>query len=337
MHVQYYTVAFEGRGFSLGEHQLHSVVVPVYDEVQGIDRFHERCSQVMARATGDYEIVYVDDGSRDGSWERLSSIAADDPRVRVVRLSRNFGHQIAITAGYDHATGDTVTTIDADLQDPPEVILEMIERWREGADIVYAVRTERRGETRFKEASASLFYRLLRRLSDVDLPADVGDFRLMSRRATDALMSMPEQHRYVRGMVAWLGFTRASVEYVRDPRFAGVTKYPLRKMLQFAVDGILAFSIRPLRLATWLGVITSTVAFVTALILVVMRLTGQIPVVEGWTSLIVLVLLLAGVQLMTIGALGEYVGRMYTEVRHRPLYLVSDSLGFQADVDQRAR
>lgn len=317
----------------MSEHALHSVVVPVYNEVEGIDAFHERCAAAMSQADGDFEIVYVDDGSRDGSWERLRAIAAADPHVRVVRFSRNFGHQIAITAGYDHACGDTVTTIDADLQDPPEIILEMIDRWREGADIVYAVRTERQGETQFKKASASIFYRLLRRLSDVDMPVDVGDFRLMSRRATDALGSMPEHHRYVRGMVAWLGFTTASVGFVRDARVAGETKYPLHKMIKFALDGILAFSTRPLRLATWLGLITSTVAFVSAIMLVVMRLTGMIPVVQGWTSLMVLVLLLAGVQLMTIGALGEYVGRIYTEVRSRPLYLVRESLGFQASRD----
>jgi polyisoprenyl-phosphate glycosyltransferase len=311
----------------MDNHPLHSVIVPVYNEVEGIERFHERCVAAMSPVAGDIEIVYVDDGSRDGSWERLRKIAAEDPRVRLIRFSRNFGHQIAITAGYDHARGDTATTIDADLQDPPEVILEMIERWQEGADIVYAVRTQRHGETRFKKMTASVFYRLLRRLSDVDIPVDVGDFRLMSRRTVDALGSMPEQHRYVRGMVAWLGFTTASVEYVRDARVAGETKYPLHKMLKFAADGIIAFSIRPLRLATWIGLATSTASFIFAVYLVIMRLTGLMPTVAGWTSLAVLVLLLAGVQLMTIGALGEYVGRSYTEVRRRPLYLVSESVG----------
>lgn len=307
---------------------IHSVVVPVYNEIESIELFHERCSAAMARLDDEYEIVYVDDGSRDGSWDKLAAFAQADPHVRAVKFSRNFGHQLAITAGYDHAKGDTVTTIDSDLQDPPELILEMIERWREGADIVYAVRTQREGETLFKKASASVFYRLLRRLADVEIPVDVGDFRLMDRRAVDALQSMPEHHRYVRGMVAWVGFNTGTVEFARDPRVAGETKYPLSKMLKFAADGILAFSIRPLRIATWLGVITSTVALVAAAALTIMRLTGAIAAVQGWTSLAVLVLLLSGVQMLTVGALGEYVGRTYTEVRRRPLYLVSSTTGF---------
>ncbi len=312
---------------SLEGRRLHSVVVPVYNESTGIDAFHERTAAVMSGIEDDYEIVYVDDGSTDGSWERLSAIARRDAHVRVVRFSRNFGHQIAITAGHDFAIGDTVTTIDADLQDPPEVIPELIAAWREGADIVYAVRSERRGETAFKKGSASLFYRMMRSLADVDMPVDVGDFRLMSRRAVDALRSMPEHHRYVRGMVAWLGFPTASVSYVRDARHAGETKYPLRKMISFALDGVLAFSVRPLRIATWLGVATSVAAFAAAIVLVVGRLTGAIPVVQGWTSLAVILLFFSGVQLITIGALGEYTGRIYAEVRARPLYLVSEQIG----------
>jgi polyisoprenyl-phosphate glycosyltransferase len=311
----------------VSERLLHSVVVPAFNESAAIDAFHTRCSAALAKLPDDYEIVYVDDGSRDDTWARLSAIAERDPHVNLVRFSRNFGHQIAITAGQDRALGQTVITIDADLQDPPELIPEMISRWRDGADIVYAVRTERKGETAFKTASASVFYRVLRRLADVDMPVDVGDFRLLSRRAADALQSMPEQHRYVRGMVAWMGFETASVGYVRDPRTAGETKYPLGKMIRFAADGILAFSVRPLRIATWLGLLTSCAAFAYALWLIFARITGVIPSVDGWTSLMVLILLLAGVQLMTIGALGEYVGRIYTEVRHRPLYLVSETLG----------
>ncbi len=299
----------------------------MFNEEAGIDGFHSRLSSVLSSIGEAYEVVYVDDGSADGSWQHLADIAAADAHVRVIRFSRNFGHQIAITAGQDRALGQTVVTIDADLQDPPELIPAMIARWREGADIVYAVRTERKGETAFKKASASVFYRVLRRLADVDMPVDVGDFRLLSRRAADALQSMPEQHRYVRGMVAWMGFKTASVDYARDPRTAGETKYPLGKMVKFAADGILAFSVRPLRIATWLGLLTSCAAFAYALWLIVARITGVIPSVDGWTSLMVLILLLAGVQLMTIGALGEYVGRIYTEVRHRPLYLVSETLG----------
>lgn len=306
---------------------VHSVVVPVYEEAEGIAAFHSRMTEVMSALDDPYEIVYVDDGSTDGSWGCLKAIADSDDRVRLVRFSRNFGHQLAITAGHDHASGEIVITIDSDLQDPPEVVPEMIERWRDGADIVYGVRAERQGETQFKKASASLFYRMLRGLSDVDIPVDVGDFRLLSRRAVDALRSMPEHHRYVRGMVAWLGFPAATVNYVRAPREVGETKYPLKKMLKFATDGLVAFSVRPLRIATWIGLLTSTVAFGAAIFLVVARLTGFIPVVEGWTSLAVLVLLLSGVQLVTIGALGEYVGRIYTEAQGRPLYVVSETSG----------
>jgi len=310
---------------NLGERSLHSVVVPVFNESEGIDRFHERCSAALALLQDEHEIVYVDDGSKDDSWERLTAIAENDPHVRLVRFSRNFGHQIAITAGHDFARGDTVTTIDSDLQDPPELIAAMIDRWRDGADVVYAVRTERQGETAAKKASAKLFYRLLQRLSETDLPVDVGDFRLLSRRAVTALQSMPEQHRYIRGMVAWLGYDTASVTYVREARIAGRTKYPMRKMMQFATDGVVSFSIRPLRMATWLGLATSAAAFGSALLLVLARVTGRIEVVQGWTSLAVLILFLSGVQLITIGALGEYVGRTYTEVRHRPLYLVAET------------
>lgn len=319
----------------MADRPLHSVVVPVYNEREVVGLFHERCVAAMSEVGDDCEIVYVDDGSTDGSWERLLAISAADPRVRLVRLSRNFGHQIAISAGIQYAHGDTVTVIDADLQDPPEVIAQLVAAWREGADIVYAVRTERKGETWFKKASASAFYSLIGGLADVQMPAEAGDFRLLSRRAVDALVSMPEHHRYVRGMVAWLGFDSAVVHYARDSRAAGETKYPLSKMIRLATDGIMAFSIRPLRMATWIGVIVSITAFVTAVALVFLKLFGDIAV-QGWTSLTVLVLLLAGVQLMTIGALGEYVGRIYTEVRQRPLYLVRDERGF-ADAGATAR
>lgn len=309
----------------------HSVVVPVYNEVEGIERFHARCAAAMEAIGDPFEIVYVDDGSTDGSWPKLEAMTTDG-RVRLVRFSRNFGHQLAITAGIEHASGDTVTVIDADLQDPPEIIAAFVDRWREGADIVYGVRTARLGESWFKRASAKLFYRVMRSLADVDLPLDAGDFRLLSRRAVEALKSMPEHHRYVRGMVAWLGYDAVGVAYVRDARTAGVTKYPLGKMIRFAADGLMAFSVRPLRLATWLGLFVSATAFVTAIVLVIMRLAGGVSV-QGWTSLMVLVLLLSGVQLVTIGALGEYVGRIYAEVRHRPLYLVRELRGFARHED----
>lgn len=314
----------------MSERPLHSVVVPVFNEADGIDAFHQRCAAVLSAIGDRYEIIYVDDGSTDTSWPRLLAIREGDPQVRLIRLSRNFGHQIAISAGLEHAGGDTVTVIDADLQDPPEVIARMVDDWREGADIVYGVRTIRRGESRLKRATAKLFYRTMRSLADVHAPVDVGDFRLLSRRATDALVSMPEHHRYVRGMVAWLGYDSTTVAFERDPRFTGETKYSLGKMMGFAVDGILSFSIRPLRVATWVGLLASIAAFVTAIVLILLRLFGDVPV-QGWTSLAVLILLASGVQLVTIGALGEYIGRIWTEVRGRPLYLVRDVRGFPRD------
>lgn len=306
---------------------LHSVIVPVYDEEAGLAQFHERCHAMLEGLSEPYELIYVDDGSGDGSWEIMSAIAAREPSVQLVRLSRNFGHQAAITAGIQCATGTTVTVIDADLQDPPEVIPALLARWRAGADVVYAVRTKRSGESRFKLVSAALFYRVIRWLADVDIPMDVGDFRLLDRRAADALMAMPEHDRFVRGMVAWIGYETAVVEYERDAREAGETKYPLGRMVRFALDGIMGFSMRPLRLATWLGLIVSAGAFVLAVALVIARLLGHIPV-QGWTSLAVLVLLVGGVQLVTVGALGEYVGRIYNETRGRPLYLVRERRGF---------
>jgi glycosyltransferase involved in cell wall biosynthesis len=305
----------------------HSVVAPVFNEAEGILTFHERCTAAMASIGDEYEIIYVDDGSRDESWPRLLAIGEGDPHVRLVRLSRNFGHQIAISAGIDHAFGDTVTVIDTDLQDPPEVIAHMVDRWRGGADIVYGVRAVRHGETWFKRGTATLFYRMMTHLADIDIPVDVGDFRLLSRRARDGLVAMPEHHRYVRGMVAWLGYESATVTYERGPRFAGETKYPLARMMRFALDGILSFSVRPLRIATWIGLLASIAAFVAAILLIFLRLLGDVPV-QGWTSLAVLVLLGSGVQLVTIGMLGEYVGRIWTEVRGRPLYLVRAARGF---------
>lgn len=313
---------------------LHSVVVPVFNEAEVIHLFHDRCLRAMAAMTGRFEIVYVDDGSSDGTWERLAEYCASDSRIRAVRLSRNFGHQVAITAGLEFAAGDTVTTIDADLQDPPEVIGEMVGAWLEGADVVYGVRDKRQGEGWFKVFSASVFYRFINSLSTIDLPVDAGDFRLLSRRAVDALLSMPEEHRYVRGLVAWIGYPTTSVHYVREARAAGTTRYPFSKMVRLATDGIVAFSTRPLRLATWLGLGVSAGAFVTATVLAVMRLAGGIQV-EGWTSLAVLLLLMSGVQLLTIGALGEYVGRTYSEVRRRPLYLLREVRGVEPD-DRRS-
>jgi dolichol-phosphate mannosyltransferase len=272
----------------------------------------------------------VDDGSRDRTAHVLRALQAGDARVRVVLLSRNFGHQLAVTAGVEHASGRCVVIIDADLQDPPEVIAEMHARWREGADVAYSVRTDREGETRFKLWTAKLFYRLMNRLSGIEMPVDTGDFRLMDRKVVDALLAMPERDRFLRGMVSWVGFRQVAVGYRRAPRFAGASKYPLLKMLRFAADGVLSFSFAPLRLATWTGFFALAVALAGILYAVILRLFFD-PThwVRGWASIFVAVLFLGGVQLVSLGIIGEYIGRIYGEVKHRPLYFVRERLGFE--------
>lgn len=304
---------------------IHSIVVPVYDEELVLPAFHARCSTVMRSIGEPYEIVYVDDGSHDGSARVVRELAAQDPHVRLVSLSRNFGHQVAITAGMDHALGETVTVIDADLQDPPEVIPRLVDEWRNGAAVVYAVRSERLGDSALKKKTAHLYYGVLNRLSEVQIPSDAGDFRLMGRAAVDQLRGLPEHHRYVRGLVAWLGGPSASVEYVRDPRAAGESKYPLRKMVLLGADGIVSFSVRPLRLMFWAGLWCAAGAILLAIVLVAMRLAGDIPV-QGWTSLAVIVLFVGGLQIAGIGVLGEYVGRIYAETKGRPQYVLASDL-----------
>ena len=304
---------------------LVSVVVPVYDEVETIPSLHERLSTVL-RPLGRYEIVVVDDGSQDGTWEALCARATTDPHLRLIRLSRNFGHQIALTAGLDAARGDAVVSLDGDLQDPPELIPDLVERWRDGYDVVYAVRTERPGETRFKLATASLFYRLLNRMSPVQIPEQAGDFRLLSRRAVDALASMPERARFVRGMTSWIGFRQVGVPYARDPRAEGETKYPLRRMLRFAGDAITSFSTAPIRVVTTLGVVAVLFCLVYLAYTLYVRLFTD-DAVAGWTSVIVVVLFLGGVQLISLGVIGQYVGRIFDEVKERPLYVVDEERG----------
>ncbi|HVE68697.1 MAG TPA: glycosyltransferase family 2 protein [Solirubrobacteraceae bacterium] len=309
--------------------ELLSVVAPMFNEESTAERFYER---VCAALDGlPFELVVVDDGSTDGTPAILDRLAAADPRVRVVYLSRNFGHQTAITAGLDHARGDAVVMIDADLQDPPETILALLERWRSGADVVYAVRASRTGETRFKVVTARWFYRLMSTLSDVELAHDAGDFRLMDRRALDALLSMRERNRYLRGMTVWVGFTQAAVTYQRDARYAGETKYTLRKMLRFSLDAISSFSHLPLQAATVLGFLFSLVAFAAIPVVLVLKAVGSY--LPGFTSITVVILLLGGIQLIAIGIIGEYVGRIYDEVKRRPLYLVRQ----RRNVDAPAR
>jgi glycosyltransferase involved in cell wall biosynthesis len=297
---------------------LISVVAPVYDEVGLIDEFHRR---VCAALEGlPFEIVLVDDGSRDGTALHLERIADADPRVRVLTLSRNFGHQTALTAGLDHAGGDAVVMLDADLQDPPELIPTMLDHWRAGCDVVYAVRDARAGESRFKLATARWFYSLFDALAQIQIGQNAGDFRLLDRRALDALLSMRERHRFLRGMTVWVGFTQAAVPYARDARYSGETKYTLGRMLRFSADAILSFSDRPLQLATLLGFLISTLAFLAIPAVVVLRLLGHY--LPGFGLLTIVVLLLGGIQLIAIGIIGEYVGRIYDEVKGRPLYLV---------------
>lgn len=302
-----------------------SVVVPVYNERENLPELYRRVKAVMEGLGEPWELVLVDDGSTDGSTEYLRQLRAEDPEhVRPVIFARNFGHQIAVTAGLDYARGQAVVIMDADLQDPPEVIRDLVAKWREGYQVVYAVRAAREGETWFKKATAALFYRLIYRITDVKIPVDTGDFRLMDRRVVDVLVRMRERHRFIRGMAAWVGFRQTGVLYKRAPRFAGETKYPLRKMLKFALDAITGFSYFPLQLATYMGFVSAGMAIVAIPIVVVLRLTGS-QAFYGQASTLIAVLFLGGVQLISLGILGEYVGRLYDEVKGRPLYVVAEA------------
>jgi len=304
----------------------YSIVVPVFNEEETLPELLRRLSALLDRLDGPAEVILVDDGSTDASYEGMVAARECDARFKVLRLSRNFGHQIAVTAGLDVAVGNAAIVMDADLQDPPEVALEMAARWREGYDIVYAVREARSGETRFKRATAAAFYRLFSRLSDVKMPIDVGDFRLVDRRALDAFKAMPETNRYVRGMFSWIGFNQVGVRFERAERFAGETKYPLRKMLKFAADGMVSFSSAPLRFALKLGFLVSGLSFLVGIVFLVSKLAGlyEIP---GLASIAVFVSFLGGLQLLVLGLIGEYIARIHDEVKRRPLYLVSEAHG----------
>lgn len=308
-----------------------SVVVPVYCSEKILTETYRRLSATL-HGLGpdlDHEIIFVNDGSPDEALEVLRGIAASDPHVRVLSLSRNFGHQVAITAGLDAAAGDAVVIIDDDLQDPPEVIAEMVAKWREGYMVVHGVRSERNGESVLKRWSASLYYRLMQWLSDTPLPLDSGDFRLIDRSVVDALTSMREESRYVRGMVAWTGFRHCELSYVREPRFAGKGNYTMRRMLDLAVDGALSFSVRPLQLTGQFGLLVTFLALVAGIWLIVARLSGIGPTVPGWTSVVVAVLFMGGVQLVSIGVLGAYIGRIFYETKRRPLYFIAERIGTQ--------
>ena len=304
-----------------------SIVVPCFNEEACLAMLHERLSAAARQTAGDnYEIVLVNDGSSDGSWPIMRRLAEEDPRLVAINLSRNHGHQLALTAGLDLCRGDLVMVIDADLQDPPELLPAMVETMqREGADVVYGVRRSRAGETAFKRATAHGFYRLLARATDVDIPLDAGDFRLITRRALDVLLAMPEQARFIRGMVAWIGFKQVPILYDRDERFAGETKYPLSKMLRFALDALTGFSSAPLKLASHAGLALSVGSVLIVLYILIGWLGGRS--IPGWTSLMLVVVVLGAVQMFVLALMGEYIGRLYNEAKGRPLYIVQEIAG----------
>jgi len=305
------------------QEKLLSVVVPVYNEIDVLDIFYSRLKKVVdSLDTLAYELIFVDDGSADDSYRKLTELADLDENIRVLKFSRNFGHQVAITAGIEAAKGDAVVVIDADLQDPPEVIKQFVEKWQEGFDVVYGVRERRTGESKAKLLTASAFYRLLKMITKIDIPVDVGDFRLMSRRAVDKFNTLRERDRFIRGLVSWLGFNQTGVLYARDKRYAGETKFPYRKMLKFAFDGITSFSNVPLKLATWLGYLTSCLAFLYGVSVLIQKLAGI--TVQGWATIMFGMLFLGGVQLISLGIIGEYIARIFNEIKHRPLYILEE-------------
>ncbi|MFO0678999.1 MAG: glycosyltransferase family 2 protein [Polyangiaceae bacterium] len=319
-----------------------TAVIPIFNEESVIPELHKRLQDLLsaieagagARGTSPFttEVVFVDDGSKDASLAMLRDLSAQEPRYRVVSFARNFGHQRAITAGIDYARGEAVVVMDADLQDPPEVVVEMVQKWREGFDVVYGKRRSRQGETFFKLLTAKIFYRTFAAMIPIEVPLDTGDFRLMSRKVVLALRSLREAHRFVRGMVSWVGFRQTAVLYDRHERFAGETKYPLSKMIRFAIDGITSFSVLPLRFSTYLGMFVSVVAIAVALWAVVAQVVFH-ATVPGWTAIVVLVALLAAAQLLMIGILGEYIGRIYEQVKERPLYVVKEKVNLAHSVD----
>jgi polyisoprenyl-phosphate glycosyltransferase len=314
-----------------------SIIIPVFNEEAVLPVLLRRLDLMLDRLSEPAEAIFVDDGSSDSGPIMLQALAKRDPRYRYIGLSRNFGHQIAITAGMDAAQGRAIIVMDADLQDPPEVVEQLIAKWREGNDVVYARRLSRAGESRFKRGTARLFYRLLGSISSVDIPADVGDFRLIDRKVLDALRQMPEQNRFVRGMVAWLGFRQAEVTFHRLERAAGETKYPLFKMMRLATNAALGFSDIPLRLAIWCGLLVSGLALLYGGWVVVLWMSNDSQLVAGWSSTVVIVSLLCGMNMLLTGIVGLYVGRIHAEVKGRPLYVVQKRLGFDHDQVASAR
>lgn len=307
---------------------FYSVVAPCYNEEGNLGELYQQVKSTMEQTGEAWELVLVNDGSRDRTLELMQELHATDPRVHFIDFARNFGHQIAVTAGMDYAQGKAIILIDADLQDPPSLFLEMIAKWKEGYDVVYAVRAERTGESWFKLTTAKLFYRLIYRITDVDIPLDTGDFRLMDRKVVVAMKQMKERHRFIRGMTSWVGFKQTGVTYIRQERFAGETKYPLRRMVKFAWDAITGFSYLPLQMAMYLGFITAAISSLFILFVIVARLSG-VQAFAGQATTLVMVLFIGGIQLISLGIIGEYLGRIYDEVKGRPLYIVNRAVGFE--------
>jgi dolichol-phosphate mannosyltransferase len=312
----------------MSEHPRYSIVAPIYNEEGNIQKLYDRVSQVMDSTGESWELVTVNDGSRDKSFELLEALSHKDPRIKVVNFARNFGHQLAVTAGLQHTSGDAMVVIDADLQDPPELILDMIERWKAGYQVVYAVRQERKGESWFKLFTAKMFYRLIYRITDVDIPLDTGDFRLMDRKVVDALNSMPEHNRFIRGLTSWIGFKQTGITYVREAREWGETKYPLKKMVRFAMDAVTGFSYFPLQVMVYVSFILGVLAILAIPIIAILRLILGFQFLGGQVTNIIVMLLVGSFQLFFLFILGQYVARIYDETRGRPLYIVADKVGF---------
>ncbi len=302
---------------------VFSIIVPVWNEAESLPELYRRISEVMNSMADSWELILVDDGSVDGSTDQIYTLAEGDERVRPLIFARNFGHQIAVTAGLDHSRGQAVIIIDADLQDPPEVIIELISKWREGYEVVYATREEREGESFFKKVTAKAFYRIINRITDIDIPLDTGDFRLMDRKVVAVVNSMRERHRFLRGMSAWVGFRQTGVPYARAARYAGETHYPLKKMITLALTAITGFSFLPLQVATYMGFISASISIVAIPVVITLRLTGS-EAFFGQATTLIAVLFLGGVQLISLGILGEYIGRLYDEARGRPLYILRE-------------
>jgi len=314
----------------------YSFVIPIYNEEKTIPELFRRTSEISLKLDGAMEVILIDDGSRDKSYGLMLELSNQDPRFKVIHFARNFGHQIAITAGMDFARGDAIIIMDADLQDPPEVVLQMIDQWKEGYEVVYAIRKAREGESWFKKITASLFYRILKSLTEVDIPVDVGDFRLVDRKALEAFKALRENNRFVRGMFGWIGFRQTGIYYTRAERFAGETKYTLKKMLLLAKNGVISFSNAPLKLVLNFGFLISGLSFLMGIIAVITKLSGQYTV-SGWTSMTVLITFTGGVQLIVLGILGEYIGRIHDEVKNRPLYIVKAIKGFDKKISKNTR